>query len=56
MFEKFESKLLIDNDIVIVFLLVYVNDGIVFKFGIEFDLREKKNVGFIVRVDILFVR
>ena len=54
--EKSESKPLIDNDIVTVFPSVSANDGTALKHGIEFDPREKKNVGLTVRADIPFVR
>lgn len=54
--EKSESKPLIDNDMVTVFSSVYANDGTALKPGIEFDPREKKNVGLTVRADIPFVR
>lgn len=54
--EKSESKPLIDNDIVTVFPSVYANEGTALKPGIEFDPREKKNVGLTVRTDIPFVR
>ncbi len=51
-----ESKLLVDNDTVAVIPAVLANDGTALKPAIEFDPRQKKNVGLTVDADISFIR
>lgn len=53
---KCERNLLVDNDTVTVIPTVLANDGTALKPAIEFDPRQKKNVGLTVDADIPFVR
>ena len=46
---------MVDNHRVTVFPSVFANDGAALKPAIEFDPREKKNVGLTVKIDIPFV-
>jgi len=56
MCEISEAKPLVDNQYVTVFPSVFANDGTALKPAIEFNPREKKNVGLTVKVDISFVK
>lgn len=51
-----EVKPLVDNYRVTVFPSVFANDDTALKPAIEFDPREKKNVGLTVKVDIPFAK
>ncbi|KAL9966337.1 hypothetical protein ACROYT_G024391 [Oculina patagonica] len=53
---KSNTKPLINNDLVTVIPSVFANDGTALKPAIEFDPREKKNVGLTVKADIAYVK